>query len=45
MYLLLNKMTSPADILSAQAAASLHSDSLKYDFVGSPSNRDDIGTV
>ena len=38
-------MMSPADILSAQAAASLQRDSLKYDLVGSPSKRDDIGTV
>ena len=45
LFLLLNKMMSPADILSAQAAASLQRDSLKYDLVGSPSKRDDIGTV
>ena len=45
MSLLLNKITSPADILSTQAAASLHRDSLKYDLVGSPSNSDDIGTT
>lgn len=45
MFLLLNKMMSPADILSVQAAASLQRDSLKYDLVGSPSKRDDIGTV
>ena len=38
-------MMSPADILSAQAAASLQRDILKYDLVGSPSRRDDIGTV
>lgn len=38
-------MISPADILSAQAAASLQRDSLKYDLVGSPSKRDDMGTV
>ncbi len=38
-------MMSPADILSTQAAASLQRDSLKYDLVGSPTKRDDIGTV
>ncbi len=44
-YSLLKYTTSPILILSAQAAACLHSDSLKYGLVGSESSRDAIWTV